>query len=48
MMLFLRQNLGTSRVSWVPKPSQIDTRGLPLARSLVSGLKMRLSYSRLM
>jgi hypothetical protein len=46
-MLFSKQNSRISRVSWLPKPSQISTRGLPHARSLVWGSKIRFSHSKL-
>jgi len=47
MMLFSKQYSNISRVSCVPKPSQINARGFWLARSLVSGSKIRLSHSKL-
>ena len=46
-ILFSKQNSKISRVSCVPKPSQSKTRGLSLARSLVSGSHVRLSHSKL-
>jgi len=46
-ILFSKQNSKISRVSCVPKPSQIKMRGLLLARSLVSGSNIRLSHSKL-
>ena len=46
-MLFAKQNFKILRVLCVPKLSQIKTRGLLFARSLVSGSNIRLSYSKL-
>lgn len=47
-MLFAKQNSRISRVLCVLKPSKISTRGLLLARSLVSGSNTRVSHCRLM
>lgn len=47
MMLFSKQNSKASRVSSVPKLSQISTRGFWLACLLVWGSNTRLSHSKL-
>src|SRR5437016_4241813 len=47
MMLFSKQDSKTSRLSCVPKPSQISIRGFPLARAVVWGSNTRLSHSKL-
>lgn len=45
--VILNRNSKISRVSCVPKPSHIRTRGLWLARALVCGSNTRLSHSKL-
>jgi hypothetical protein len=47
MIWFSKQNSKISRVSCVPKLSQISTYSFLLARSLVSGSNIRFSYSKL-
>jgi hypothetical protein len=48
MILFAKQCSRISRVSYVPKPSQISTQGRPLARALVLESNIRLSHYKLM